>query len=86
MSFFRTISLSALFVLFLRIPLGLGGEDLIAPTRTLEGREELLGSGLAQSGLSSTLGPAAEPPDRTGRCIRPQFVIWEQNAKIPLGP
>ncbi len=43
MSFFRTISLSALFVLFLRIPLGLASEDLIAPTRTLEGREELPG-------------------------------------------
>jgi len=43
MSFLRPISLSALFVLFLRIPLGLAGEDLIAPTRTLEGREELPG-------------------------------------------
>ena len=43
MSFFRTISLSAVFVLCLGMPLGLAGEDLIAPTRTLEGREELPG-------------------------------------------
>ncbi len=43
MSFLRPISLSALFVLCLGMPLGLAGEDLIAPTRTLEGREELPG-------------------------------------------
>ena len=43
MSFFRTISLSAVCIVCLGIPLGLAGEDLIAPTRTLEGREELPG-------------------------------------------
>ena len=40
---FKKISLSAVFVLFLGVPLGLGGEDLIAPTRTLEGPGELPG-------------------------------------------
>ncbi len=42
MSFFRTISLSAVCVVCLGMPLGLAGEDLIAPTRTLEGPGEPL--------------------------------------------
>ncbi len=40
---FKTISLSALLVLFFAVSISFGGEDLIAPTRTLEGREELPG-------------------------------------------
>lgn len=42
-TFFKTIGLSALFILLLGVPSSPGAEDLIAPTRTLEGNEELLG-------------------------------------------
>ncbi len=52
-TFFKTIGLSALFILLLGVPSSPGAEDLIAPTRTLEGNEELLGR----------LTVVSEPPD-----------------------
>ncbi len=42
-TFFKTIGLSALLFFLLGVPSSPSAEDLIAPTRTLEGNEELLG-------------------------------------------
>ena len=39
----KRIGLSALLLLFTGVPISLGGEGLIAPTRSLEGHQEALG-------------------------------------------
>lgn len=42
-TFLKSVSLSALLLLFIGVPNSFGGEDLIAPTRSLEGHREALG-------------------------------------------